>query len=224
MLWLRHCTQRSLGKNSQVLPTKRNKQYLKSLLIPHYRKTLYNEQNPSSTPATEKWLILMNVLNQWEKYSSSKILKCRNRLMASFVTAHLQVSALCYSCILLPYVHSLSASQHVLKPCSVPGPGLGSLGMNGRPRSYLGPPPSHVGRPTQSMCNMFWSVTDEGQGDQEKDHWIIQRNPERFTEEIEVKRSLTGWVRHLQKGTGSRQVTREMSLEFGLNVNNRQKV
>lgn len=207
-----------------MLPPKRNKQYLKSLLIPHYRKTLYNEQNPSSTPATEKWLILMDVLNQWEKYTSSKILKYRNRLVASFVTAHLQVSALCYSCILLPYVHSLSASQHVLKPCSVPGPGLGSLGMNGRPRSYLGPPLNHVGRPTQSMliCSDQWQ--NEGQGDQEKDHWIIQRNPERFTEEIEVKRSLTGWVRHLQKGTGSQQVAREMSLEFGLNVSIRQKV
>ena len=55
-------------------------------------------------------------------------------------------------------------------------------------------------------------------------HFPVRNLKNMHTEEIEGKRSLTGWVRHLQKGTGSRQVAGEMSLELGLNVNNRQKV
>lgn len=44
-----------------------------------------------------------------------------------------------------------------------------------------------------------------------------------FTEDVEFKRSLTGWgrVRRLRKQKGSQQVVGEMSLEFGLNINSK---
>lgn len=113
-------TKGPLGKQPSATP-KRNKQYLKSLLIPCYRKALYNEQNPSHPPQPLRndsfsW----DVLSKWRKYSSSKILN-----VEAFWWPHLSLPTckfpLCVTHVLLPCVHSLSASQHMLKPCFVSG-------------------------------------------------------------------------------------------------------
>lgn len=89
-------------------------------------------------------------LNKWAKCSSSKILKCKNSPVASFITAWLESFCTVLIVHFLPLTHSVS-TQHLRKTFSVPDPGLGCEGTNGRTGLCLRPSQSHVGRPTKKQ-------------------------------------------------------------------------